>query len=102
MAWACCRIICWLPTHSRLVKSNNTGREEDVSFGQSTQDMFGNETCFLTLCVGLLVGFFVGGFHPDIIEGGGVGFHIMLGGDASDLEEEPWAYRVEKAVERYD
>ena len=45
----------------------------------------------------------MGGFHPDIIEGGGVGFHIMLGGDAfSDLEEEPWAYRVEKAVERYD
>jgi len=43
----------------------------------------------LTLCVGLLVGFFVGGFHPDIIVGGGVGFHIMLGGDAfSDLEEE--------------
>ena len=75
-----------------------------MSFGSSTQDMFGNEQRqLLTLCVGLLVGFFVGGFHPDIIVGGGVGFHIMLGGDNfSDFEEEPWAYRVEKAVERHD
>jgi len=69
-----------------------------VSFDQSTQDS-SEMNKGLTLCVGLLVGFFVGGFHPGIIVGGGVGFHIMLGGDTfSDLEEEPWAYRV-KAVE---
>ena len=62
-----------------------------MSFDQSTQDMFGNEQG-LTLCVGLLVGFFVGGFHPGIIVGGGVGFHIIF----SDLEEVPCAYELKR------
>jgi len=76
------------------VKSNNTIREEDVSFDH-VHKICSEMNKGLTLCVGLLVGFFVGGFHPDIIVGGGVGFHIMLGGDCfSDLEEEPWAYEI--------